>query len=199
MHRIYSALIEIAAASIFIIPIFSIYGKCRIHDVKRTCKYIVFGFYLVAVLALVGFPGITSMNLDLTVNVIPFVDMVTDFVNAGLNVLLFVPLGIFLPMLWDRYRDIRRTMLVAFCMTVGIEFSQIFTFRTTDINDVITNMVGTLVGYFVAKGITKNFTRYIKSNVEHMDLYFVCGIVALIMFLLQPFVSTLLWEVVKPR
>lgn len=55
MHRIYGAFIEIIAASIFIIPLFCLYGKLSVNNLKRTFIYIVFGFYLVAVLALVGF------------------------------------------------------------------------------------------------------------------------------------------------
>ena len=213
MHRIYGAFIEIIAASIFIIPLFFLYGKLSVNNLKRTFIYIVFGFYLVAgfgffwffwvitiyllaVLALVGFPSITSMNLDYTINIIPFVDMVSDFVNACLNVLLFIPLGIFLPVLWDKYKDIKNIILVALYLTVGIELSQILTFRTTDINDIITNIAGALLGYYIIRGITKNFTKYIKSNTKNRDLYFICGMVALIMFLFQPFISQLLWEMV---
>lgn len=200
MHRIFSALIEIAAASVFIIPLFGIYGKCVVHNWKRTLAYIIFGFYLVAVLALVGFPNVIDMNLEFTINVIPFVGMIADLVNTCLNVLLFVLLGIFLPILWKKYRDIKSTVLAAFGMTVGIEISQIFTYRTTDINDIITNIIGTLVGYLMVKRVTKNFTKNVsESNAKNIDLYIICGAVVLIMFLLQPFISAALWEVMLKR
>lgn len=130
------------------------------------------------------------------INIVPFVNMVSDFVNACLNVLLFVPFGIFLPMLWNKYRNVKSTMLATLYVTVLIEFSQLFTFRTADINDIITNIIGALVGYFGAKWITKNFTQYTKSNVNNKDLYIIFGTVILTMFLLQPFVSSLLWEMV---
>ena len=42
----------------------------------------VFGLYLTAVLSLVGFPNIMSLKVELTVNIIPFVYMIDDFVNA---------------------------------------------------------------------------------------------------------------------
>lgn len=196
MHRIYSILIEILAASVFIIPLFSLYGKYFFHQVKQTVIYILFGLYLAAVLGAVGFPNIYSLNPDFAVNVIPFVDMVSDFTNACLNILLFIPFGIFLPMLWDKYRKMKSTFLAALCMTALIEFSQIFTFRTTDINDIITNIIGALIGYLGAKWITKNFTLYLKSNINHKDLYIILGTVILIMFLLQPLVSSLLWKIV---
>ena len=192
MHRIYSALIDIVAAAIFIVPLLALYGKISLRSLKQTLIYIVFAFYLVAVLSLVGFPSVLSLNLDFTINIIPLVDMISDC----LNVLLFVPLGFLLPMLWKKYKAIKNTMLFAMCMTIAIEISQIFTFRTTDINDIITNMVGTLGGYFIAKRITKNFTQYPELNAENKDLYIICGTVMLIMFLLQPFTASLLWELI---
>lgn len=195
MSRIYSVLIEITAAGIFLIPIFSIYGKCIFHSLRRTVIYIVFGFYLVAVLALVGFPNIAYIRFDVTINAIPFVGMASDFLNACLNVLLFVPLGIFLPLLWGKYRDIKHALAFALSMTVGIEFSQIFTFRTTDIDDIITNVLGALIGYCLIRTITNRFARA-KQELPVSELYIVCGTVALIMFLLQSFVSSLLWEMI---
>ena len=106
MHRIYSALIDIVAAAIFIVPLLALYGKISLRSLKQTLIYIVFAFYLVAVLSLVGFPSVLSLNLDFTINIIPLVDMISDFVNACLNVLLFVPLGFLLPMLWKKYKAI---------------------------------------------------------------------------------------------
>ena len=159
MYRIYSALIEIVAAAVFIIPIWCIYNKLCFHNWKRTIIYMVLGFYFTAVLALVGFPDITSLKIDFAVNVIPFLDMVSDSMNACLNVLLFVPLGFFLPILWDKFRNIKNVALTGFIVTSLIEISQIFTFRTTDINDIITNTVGTIIGYFIAHRITEKFKK----------------------------------------
>lgn len=95
MYRIYSTLIEIVAAAVFIIPIWCIYNKLLFRSWKITILYIIFGFYLTAVLALVGFPNIISLKVELTVNIIPFIYMINDFSNACLNVLLFVPFGFF--------------------------------------------------------------------------------------------------------
>ena len=178
MYRIYSALIEIVAAAVFIIPIWCIYNKLCFHSWKRTIIYMVFGFYFSAVLALVGFPNIASLKIDFAVNVIPFLDMVSDFINACLNILLFVPFGFFLPILWDKFRNIK------------------ITFRTSDINDIITNTVGTIIGYFIVHRITDNFTKRIFSNSKMGDFYIICVSVVFIMFFFQPFISSLLWEMV---
>ena len=126
MYRIYIALIEIVAAAVFIIPIWCVYNKLYFRSWKMTILYMVFGFYLTAVLALVGFPNIMSLKVELTVNIIPFVYMIDDFVNACLNVLLFVPFGFFLPVLWKEFRNAKKIFIAGFAMTSFIEIAQIF-------------------------------------------------------------------------
>lgn len=196
MYKIYYALIEMMAAAVFVVPLLFIYNKRVLHNIKHLYLYTVFAFYLVAVLALVGFPNITDMKVDFSINLIPFVDMVSDFKNACLNIVLFVPLGVFLPILWGKYRKITNTILFGLCMTIVIEIMQIFTFRTTDINDIMTNTLGTIVGYFVARGITKNFTQYIIPAAKNKELYMICGSVIIIMMFAQPVVSSLLWKII---
>lgn len=196
MYRIYSMLIEIMAAAIFIVPIWCMYNKLCFHSWKRTIAYMVFGFYLTAVLALVGFPDIISLKINFTVNIIPFIDMVSDFSNACLNILLFVPFGFLLPILWENFRNVKRVAFMGLITTFFIEISQIFTFRTTDINDIITNTVGTMIGYYIARRITGSFTKRVLLNSKMSDFYVICSSVGDIMFFFQPFVSSLLWEMV---
>ena len=196
MFRIYSTLIEMLAASVFILPVFAIYNKFFFHSGKRTALYIVFGFYIAAILGLIGFPGITSLTVEFSVNLIPFIGMASDFVNACLNILLFVPFGLFLPILWSKFRSIKGTALMGLITSCVVEVSQIFTFRTTDINDLITNTVGTIIGYYTAQFLTGKFTKHIVLNSQDRDFYIICGSIGFIMFLLQPFIASLLWEMV---
>lgn len=64
----------------FIVPLWCIYNRFCFHDRKRTIIYMIFGFYLTAVLALVGFSNIISLKVELTVNIIPFVYLIVVFV-----------------------------------------------------------------------------------------------------------------------
>lgn len=118
------------------------------------------------------------------------------FVNACLNILLFVPFGFFLPMLWSKFRSNKSTVLMGLITSCIVEVSQIFTFRTTDINDLITNTVGTIIGYYIAQYLTDKFTKHIVMDSQGRDFYIICGSVGLIMFLFQPFIASLLWEMV---
>ena len=96
----------------------------------------------------------------------------------------------------NSYLSLLSLALMGFIVTSLIEISQIFTFRTSDINDIITNTVGTIIGYFIVHRITDNFTKRIYSNSKMGDFYIICVSVALIMFFLQPFISSLLWKMV---
>lgn len=64
--------------------------------------------------------------------------------------------------------------------TCIIEVFQIFTFRTSDINDIITNIMGTVIGYFAAKWITRGFNQHVALNTKTRDFYMICGTVGLI-------------------
>ena len=96
----------------------------------------------------------------------------------------------------NSYLSLLSLALMGFIVTSLIEILQIFTFRTSDINDIITNTVGTIIGYFIVHRITDNFTKRIYSNSKMGDFYIICVSVALIMFFLQPFISSLLWKMV---
>lgn len=196
MHRIYYALIETAAASVFLLPLFLLYEKYLRRSWKHTLLYLICGCYLAAVFALVGFPSLPYLYFDCSINPIPFVGMADDFINTCLNVLLFVPLGIFLPMLWEKYRTLKPTLCAAFCLSVFIEVSQLFTHRLTDINDILTNVFGAWLGYAAAKGLTGNFTQFVPSPAEEKDLHCILGAVVLILFFLQPILSSFLWEMI---
>ncbi len=91
-----------------------------------------------------------------------------DFiVEQIVNVVLFVPLGIALPFVWKR-ANFPRTLLVGFLLTLLIELVQPFLFRTGDIDDVITNTLGTILGYLLyllMKKLLPRFTAKCKCSV----------------------------------
>ena len=132
MYRIYSTLIEMVAAAVFIIPIWCIYNKLYFRSWKITFLYMIFGFYLTAVLALVGFPNIISLKVELTVNIIPFVYMINDFINACLNVFIILfPLAFFLPVLWKEFRNAKKIIYSRICNDIIYRNSSNF-HRTND-------------------------------------------------------------------
>ena len=70
--------------------------------------------------------------------------------NAAGNVLLFLPLGVLLPLVFTRLR-IWQGVLIAIALSSSIELSQYFTRawgsnRSADVNDVILNTAGACLG-----------------------------------------------------
>ena len=192
MYRIYSTGIETAAASAILIPILFLYQIFIFHNIKKTAAYILFSLYLAAICFLVGFPNISGMRIVLSHNFIPLRGMLTDITNSYLNVLLFIPLGIFVPCLWPEYRSMMKTVGLGLMTSLGIEILQIFTFRATDINDVITNVAGTMIGYLIGKLIINRFPQLNWLGCKERELYLLYVTVGVVMFFSQPFIQSVL-------
>lgn len=190
MYRIYSTGIETAAASMILIPILFLYQIFIFHNIKKTAAYII--LYLTAMCFLVGFPSVTGIKIGWSYNFIPFYGMLNDITNSYLNILLFIPLGIFVPCLWPEYRSMMKTVGLGLMTSLGIEILQIFTFRATDINDVITNVAGTMIGYLIGRLIIKRFPQLNWLGCKERELYLLYATVVVVMFFSQPFIQSVL-------
>jgi len=67
------------------------------------------------------------------------------------NVMMFIPLGIFMPIVFRKMRRFYVMALVTFLVTFGIEFFQYFIGRSADIDDTIANLLGGIIGYGIFK------------------------------------------------
>ncbi|WP_400246871.1 VanZ family protein [Niallia sp. JL1B1071] len=72
-------------------------------------------------------------------------------INLLGNVLVFVPFGIFLPLLWRPFRKFIYLFWMSICIPLFIEITQLFIGRSTDIDDVILNALGIIFGFFLYK------------------------------------------------
>lgn len=69
-------------------------------------------------------------------------------INLAGNVVMFVPLGFFVPGVWEKCRGFFRTLLCAAGMITAVELTQLFSLRgSCDVDDLILNLVGVAVGY----------------------------------------------------
>lgn len=90
-------------------------------------------------------------------NLIPFVDGIS--MGYILNVICFMPLGFLLPLVSGTYEKAGRCFLLGFCVSLGIEISQMFTpYRATDIDDLTANVLGVMAGWLILKLLMKNRT-----------------------------------------
>ena len=192
MIRIYLAMVDIVPAAVVLIPLFLIlYGTVYRRNVRQSISYCMFCLYLSAVFSLVGIPNILYFRPEINLNLIPFYGIVEDLKNSILNIALFVPLGCFLPILWSRFRKPASVVFFGFGLSLFIELLQMLTFRTTDVNDLITNVLGTAIGYFIMKPFAKRFP---ENGNDSREAYILTGLSFSIIFFLHPVLSPLIWD-----
>ncbi len=72
------------------------------------------------------------------------------------NVLLFVPLGAFVPWIWPVWRKFWRQLLLMIGLIIAVELSQVlFGLGWCDVDDLLLNVIGTSLGYLLWKCICK--------------------------------------------
>ena len=80
-----------------------------------------------------------------------------DGPSFTLNVIMFVPFGVLVPLLWRRADHYRRIATWASGASLAIELTQLVvgltigSRRTVDVNDLITNVAGALLGLLILR------------------------------------------------
>ena len=116
----------------------------------------VFAVYIVAVFHITGvgtlYDGLTAELEEMKerINLIPFSNKI-DTIGYLLNVVLFVPLGFFIPLVWKQMGKLSNSLLAGAAFSILIELSQLLSYRGTDIDDLITNTLGAVIGYIMYK------------------------------------------------
>lgn len=82
------------------------------------------------------------------VNLIPFSREI-DGVGYLLNILLFLPLGFLAPLLWKKWDRAASMLGAGLGFSLLIEASQLLNIRSTDVDDLILNTFGALVGFLL--------------------------------------------------
>ena len=162
-HHLVSGYIPVMGALATYFVLLYVIGK------KQTKGHIilsfVFCFYLIGILAVTGIAIGGSFSPKIAY--IPFVDMIRSPIFTILNILLFIPLGFFLPLLYKKYDRIGKIALVGLLVSLSVEIAQMFDFGTTDIDDLITNTLGTCLGF----GLYKLWHRAIpKSRIKQIQV-----------------------------
>lgn len=74
-----------------------------------------------------------------------------------MNIIMCMPLGFLLPYIWRNFRNPIKVTLTGFVFSFFIEFAQLPTNRLVDIDDLLMNTLGAILGYVVWKMIGKHF------------------------------------------
>ncbi|MGI5891528.1 MAG: VanZ family protein [Bacillota bacterium] len=145
-------------------------AKKKIHKKLLNCLFVL---YIIFLLKVVLFKGPLSMitetfrnwqlpSFDQAFNIIPLFTiggylraiasggMNTSIIIDNLvgNILLFVPWGFLLPLIFKKSKSLRQVLLAGMIFVLCIEAMQFVTrLGSFDIDDLILNLVGVLIGY----------------------------------------------------
>ncbi len=170
MHRIQA---YITLAIIFIIVIITLYLPIMLKlnrkgvSIGKQVRYLgLFCSIFLIVFATILFVPITLHPQHHILNLIPFnwIFEEKDAINHLIievipNIMLFIPLGLFIPIVYRNKRTIFKTIIFVLLITLSVEFVQYFIGRSSDINDVIANTLGGIIGY----GLFLLINRLIKK------------------------------------
>ena len=151
--------------------------------------------YLAAVYNVAGAPELPYIFPRLNVNLIPLWDITSGvrayLINSGLNILLFVPLGFILPLLWKEFRSRRAMCLTGFLLSLGIELAQLLNYRVSDVDDLIMNTLGAFLGYALLMLLSrKKKELLIQEQADGRKMFLaILGVVILVMFALRPYIT----------
>lgn len=124
---------------------------------------IFFLYFLILINLTICKMSMLQIDLDnnFYINYVPLIETIRMFNNNFMgignalynvigNILLFIPFGFLIPLLFNKKNKFFIITLYGFLTSVLIEIIQLFTsFNTTDIDDIIFNTLGAVIGYFI--------------------------------------------------
>jgi len=189
--------------------------KLSIGHIVVVC---IFVYYLTGVLSFTGIPSIidivqnsfgivTPKGLNFPpdeINLIPFRWLAEGLRLYIENILLFIPLGFMLPFIWKKYEVLWQTALSGITFSLIIELSQLFNGRITDIDDLLMNTLGALIGWVIFRLLKKHLAKLQEkvsvqsANIEKIPLllreevcFYMAGAFAGMFFVFYPFLRSL--------
>jgi len=168
--------------SFFLTTILNIFLNKSSKSLKKkiTWQHYFFGYVfilylMISLIEVVGFPslsqwrrlsGLNKPIFNPVINLVPFKDGLE--ISNILNIIFFMPFGFLLPTLWRKYRTLWPTLCYGILFSLIIEICQMFVpYRGSDINDLIMNILGTILGWIIFKIMKKIFHNlYDKTAVE---------------------------------
>lgn len=180
----------------FVVPGLLLYfGYLKRHGKRQAPLHIaaafVFCYYLIGILTMAGIHAFKPFSPRIVL--IPFRDMINGPIDTFLNIVLFLPLGLFLPLLYEKYNKVNMVALAGLSLSTVVEVTQMFGMGATDINDLITNTVGACLGYCIYKPLSKLTKKEFCEKFQasrinaHIEVLFFELYSFVIMVTIQPF------------
>lgn len=93
------------------------------------------------------------------INIIPILTI--DIPTFILNIIMLVPFGMYLPLLSNKYQSVKKVAFMGLYFSLSFEVTQLLiriilgNGRSTDINDLIANTLGAVIGFLLIREMSK--------------------------------------------
>ncbi len=160
------------------------------NDIQNKFTTVLFMIYLIVLFWILLFKlGVHFSNMGKihSINLIPFSkpsmsNGKADFNEMILNVIIFVPLGVYAGILFKRWIFVKKILLLLL-ISLLIEVLQfILRLGVSDITDVITNTLGGIAGLMIFIAIEKIFNNSVKAH-KFINTIAAIGTILIILFL----------------
>lgn len=123
-----------------------------------------------------------------SINLIPFSESLIingklDFSEIIMNVVIFVPLGIYAGLLFKRWTIGKKLFLFLLISLICEGFQFIFGVGASDVTDIINNTLGGIIGLLIYKGIEKILKNSVKTQ-KFINIIATIGTILMISLLL---------------
>lgn len=158
--------------------------QSKVTNVKNRLTAVLFVIYLMAICWILLFKlGVRFSYMEKRhVNLIPFSEPSILSSENILNVVIFVPLGIYTGMLFER-STFGKKLLFFFLLSLIVEGLQyILGAGAFDVTDIITNTLGGIIGLTLFKAIEKAVNNSVKAQ-KFINIIAATGTILMILLL----------------
>lgn len=114
-------------------------------------------------------------------NFVPFSEHFILTSENILNVVIFIPLGIYAGILFERWNFGKKLLLFFFLSLLVEGLQYIFRLGAFDVTDIITNTLGGVIGLIVFKTVEKAFNNSVKAQ-NFINIIAAAGTVIMVLF-----------------
>lgn len=95
--------------------------------------------------------GVNLIPFRTIVNYIKYSNAFSSFINIFGNVLIFLPFGYLVPLLYKEFKKLKNLIYLSIIFSFSIEVVQFFVGRSVDIDDLLLNTLGAILGFLIYK------------------------------------------------
>lgn len=167
------AIITVFLITIITVRVFYLFSKRGQIHIYREIMGLFAMFY-----SLILFSLLTNSetNIGGGYNIIPFTEISRYTFGSNLfklnvlgNILAFIPLGYFVSF-YIRPKKVWPVLVVSTIISTSVEFIQLFIGRTFDVDDIILNVLGAILGYLIYIGLSA-IKKHLPKVLQKDGLY----------------------------